>query len=132
MSRRSNSLFTRRLGLFLAALGVLAGFGDAWPPGDSWAAQAGGAGASPSQVLSLPAKSPGPARCPALLMESGSTILKALPVLSLTDTDHSPVSLSISLPDRSPTGAAREASVASEASVLNRIRLQAHAPPATL
>jgi len=65
-------------------------------------------------------------------MESGSTILKALPVLSPTDTDHPLDSLSISLPDRSPAGAARGASVAAKASVLNRIHVDSHAPPALL
>jgi hypothetical protein len=129
MSRRSVSLFNRRLGFFLAALGVLAGFWGPWPMADSWASVPGGAGSDPSQVRLLPVGSGGPARGPILL---GRGVPSAPDPLSAASPHDSPVSLTPSsapVPAATPTGSARQASVAWKASVLHRIHLEAHAPP---
>ena len=132
MNRRTNFLFMRRLGLFLAALGVLVGFGGPRSPVDSWAAESDGVGADPSQVLLLPAGLPGPDPGPVLLSQGSPEVPDGLTVLSPRDTPVSLISLSVPPPDASPTGSARRAAVAWKASVLNRIRLEAHAPPTLL
>lgn len=130
MGCRSNPLFMRRLGLFLALLGILLGAGLPWPLSESWAALTGDSAADPSQVRLLPAKSPAPSHGPILLTKGGPAIPDALPVLAPQDTPCSLASLAFPFPDATPTGAARSATVAQKASVLNRLDLQAHAPPA--
>ena len=130
MSRRSVLLFNRRLGLFLGALGVLAGLGGAWPAAESWASMPGGAGSDPSQVRLLPVGTSGTSRAPVLLGRGGPALPDALTALSPHDSPVSLVSPSAPPPDATPTGSARQASVAWEGSVLHRIHLEAHAPPA--
>ncbi len=129
MSRRSVSLFNRRLGLLLAALGVLAGFGGPWPIADSWASMPGGAGSDPSQVRLLPVGSGGPARGPILLGRGAPSVPGSLTAASPHDSPFSLARSSAPIPAATPTGSARQASVAWKASVLHRIHLEAHAPP---
>ena len=129
MNRRLDPLIMRRVGLILAALGVLLGFGVALPPAGLSGAVPNGGPDVPSQAWLLPASAQGPMGMPVMLREPLPIVPDGLQADAPASTPRDSATLDPPTPHSRPMAAARIAALAWKGSVLNRVRLSPHAPP---